>query len=389
MSENGAAMCCQQTAFAPQSISLELGDGHQTVDGGSECYDDDDGRTKRTGKHRGNSRGSFFVLVLGSKFDLYLAIKRSNCFREKGQKPCHASKHSLHDHLRRRRDLPLPDLVALAAVVSFTYSSIGQGIAQVVGPPPNSQSFLALEQRTEASKVASPGSASASSRILADPEGLVQPPGLRRHRRRLLLLSRPHRNPGHLKAPSPSEARVMEKASLVSIITTMLFYMLCGCMGYAAFGDEVPSNLLTNFGFYPLRLLNVANGAIVVHLVGACQIFCQPLFAFVEKWASTTWPDCGFVTREISLPLTLASILQRRGGAARAPGFWPLTVYFPVEMYVAQNRIRRWSTRWVCLQMLSLTSLMITVAAIIVSVAGIVTDLQVYRPFKSSYRLIN
>ncbi|XP_042435396.1 amino acid permease 3-like [Zingiber officinale] len=49
MSENGAAMCCQQTAFAPQSISLELGDGHQTVDGGSECYDDDDGRTKRTG----------------------------------------------------------------------------------------------------------------------------------------------------------------------------------------------------------------------------------------------------------------------------------------------------------------------------------------------------
>ncbi|XP_042439911.1 amino acid permease 5-like, partial [Zingiber officinale] len=52
MSENGAAMCCQQTAFAPQSISLELGDGHQAVDGGSECYDDDDddddGRTKRT-----------------------------------------------------------------------------------------------------------------------------------------------------------------------------------------------------------------------------------------------------------------------------------------------------------------------------------------------------
>ncbi|KAG6477155.1 hypothetical protein ZIOFF_066407 [Zingiber officinale] len=169
----------------------------------------------------------------------------------------------------------------------------------------------------------------------------------------------------------------------------MLFYMLCGCMGYAAFGDEVPSNLLTNFGFYPLRLLDVANGAIVVHLVGACQVFCQPLFAFVEKWASTTWPDSGFVTREISLPLTLASILQRRGGAARAPGFWPLTVYFPVEMYVAQNRIRRWSTRWVCLQMLSLTSLMITVAAIIGSVARIVTDLQVYRPFKSSYRLIN
>ncbi|KAG6477156.1 hypothetical protein ZIOFF_066408 [Zingiber officinale] len=147
MSENGAAMCCQQTAFAPQSISLELGDGHQAVDGGSECYDDDDddddGRTKRTVTLWMAS--AHIVTVVGS--GVLSAIKRSNCFREKGQKPCHASKHSLHDHLRRRRDLPLPDLVALAAVLSFTYSSIGQGIAQVVGPPPNSQSFLALEQR--------------------------------------------------------------------------------------------------------------------------------------------------------------------------------------------------------------------------------------------------
>lgn len=72
-------------------------------------------------------------------------------------------------------------------------------------------------------------------------------------------------------------------------------------------------------------------------------------------------------------------------GILGAFGFWPLTVYFPVEMYIAQKKIRRWSTKWVCLQMLSLACLVISVAAAAGSVAGVVLDLKVYRPFKTSY----
>jgi len=72
----------------------------------------------------------------------------------------------------------------------------------------------------------------------------------------------------------PAEYKTMKKATLFSIIITTIFYLLCGCMGYAAFGDLAPGNLLTGFGFYnPYWLLDIANVAIVVHLVGAYQVW--------------------------------------------------------------------------------------------------------------------
>ncbi|KAF8377066.1 hypothetical protein HHK36_030439 [Tetracentron sinense] len=72
-------------------------------------------------------------------------------------------------------------------------------------------------------------------------------------------------------------------------------------------------------------------------------------------------------------------------GLLDAFGFWPLTVYFPVEMYIAQKKIPKWSTRWVCLQILSVGSLIISVVAATGSVAGIVLDLKAYKPFKTTY----
>jgi len=40
----------------------------------------------------------------------------------------------------------------------------------------------------------------------------------------------------------------LKKATLFSMIITTVFYLLCGCMGYAAFGNYAPGNLLTGFG---------------------------------------------------------------------------------------------------------------------------------------------
>ena len=79
-----------------------------------------------------------------------------------------------------------------------------------------------------------------------------------------------------VKSP-PAEYKTMKKATLFSITVTTVFYLLCGCMGYAAFGNFAPGNLLTGFGFYnPYWLLDIANLAIVVHLVGAYQVMlCQ------------------------------------------------------------------------------------------------------------------
>jgi hypothetical protein len=189
--------------------------------------------------------------------------------------------------------------------------------------------------------------------------------------------------------------------------------MFCGCFGYAAFGDLSPGNLLTGFGFYnPYWLLDIANAAIVIHLVGAYQVYCQPLYAFIEKEAAQRFPDSEFITKDIKIPIpgfrpynlnlfrmiwrtlfvvltTVISMLlpffNDIVGLLGALGFWPLTVYFPVEMYIVQKKIRKWSTRWLCLQILSVACLIISIAAAAGSVAGIVGDLKSIKPFQTSY----
>ncbi|KAL0908851.1 hypothetical protein M5K25_023366 [Dendrobium thyrsiflorum] len=69
-------------------------------------------------------------------------------------------------------------------------------------------------------------------------------------------------------------------------------------MGYAAFGDSMPGNLLTGFGFYnPFWLLDIAKADMVIHLIGAYQEFCHQLFAFIEKWVNGAWPNSTFISK--------------------------------------------------------------------------------------------
>ncbi|XP_072965878.1 amino acid permease 3-like [Typha angustifolia] len=337
-----------------------------------------------------------------------VAIKRSNCFHENGKSnPCLVSStpYMIMFGVAEILFSQIPDfdqiwwLSILAAVMSFTYSTIGLslGIVQVIanGGIKGSLTGISIGVVTPADKVwrslqafGDIAFAYSYSLILIEIQDTI-------------------------KSPPPSESKVMKRATLVSVAVTTLFYMLCGCMGYAAFGDAAPGNLLTGFGFYnPYWLLDIANAAIVVHLVGAYQVYCQPLFAFVEKWAIQTWPKSKFITKDIRLPLsptksynlnlfrltwrtvfvivtTVISMLlpffNDVVGFLGALGFWPLTVYFPVEMYIVQKKIPKWSTRWVCLQLLSLACLIITVAAAAGSIAGVMTDLKIYKPFKTSY----
>ncbi|KAE9608669.1 putative amino acid transporter, transmembrane domain-containing protein [Lupinus albus] len=213
-----------------------------------------------------------------------------------------------------------------------------------------------------------------------------------------------------VKSP-PSEVKTIKKATKISILVTTLFYLLCGCSGYAAFGDTVPGNLLTGFGFYnPFWLIDIGNAAIVIHLVGGYQVFVQPLFAFVEKEVSKKWPKVDSKTFKISIPglspfnLNLFRLVWRTVfviittvismlipffndvlGLIGALGFWPLTVYFPVEMYIIQMKIPKWSKKWVYLQMLSVFCFIVSALATVGSVAGIILDLKNYKPFGLDY----
>ena len=72
-------------------------------------------------------------------------------------------------------------------------------------------------------------------------------------------------------------------------------------------------------------------------------------------------------------------------GILGACGFWPLTVYFPIEMYIAQNKIPKWSSKWIILQMLSVVCLAISICAAAGSIVGVINDLKVYKPFKTMH----
>jgi len=65
----------------------------------------------------------------------------------------------------------------------------------------------------------------------------------------------------------------MRKANVLGITTMTILFLLCGSLGYAAFGDHTPGNILTGFGFYePFWLVALGNVCIIVHMVGAYQV---------------------------------------------------------------------------------------------------------------------
>ncbi|KAH6776390.1 amino acid permease 6 [Perilla frutescens var. hirtella] len=213
-----------------------------------------------------------------------------------------------------------------------------------------------------------------------------------------------------LKSPPP-ENKVMKKASFVGVSTTTLFYVLCGCVGYAAFGNNAPGNFLTGFGFYePFWLIDFANVCIAVHLIGAYQVFAQPIFGFVENRCRQKWPENKLITTEhaINIPLcgvfcfntfrlvwrTLYVIItaviamifpffNHFLGLIGAASFYPLTVYFPIEMHIAQAKVLKYSWRWVWLKILSWACLIVSLVAAAGSVRGLANDVKTYKPFQT------
>ncbi|KAK7350914.1 hypothetical protein VNO77_09963 [Canavalia gladiata] len=333
-----------------------------------------------------------------------MAIKRSNCIHSSdGKNPCHISSNPYMISFGAMQIFfsQIPDfhnmwwLSIVAAIMSFTYSIIGLalGIAKIAetGTFKGSLGGISIGTVTEAQKIwgvfqalGNIAFAYSYSFVLLEIQDTIKSP--------------------------PSEVKTMKKATKLSIAVTTTFYMLCGCTGYAAFGDSAPGNLLTGFGFYkPYWLIDIANAAIVIHLVGAYQVYAQPLFAFIEKEAAKRWPKIdrefkisipGFqpysqnifvlVWRTVFVVITtvIAMLLPFFNdvlGVIGALGFWPLTVYFPVEMYILQKRIPKWSTKWIFLELLSAICLIVSIVAGLGSVVGVLLDLRKYKPFSSHY----
>lgn len=100
---------------------------------------------------------------------------------------------------------------------------------------------------------------------------------------------------------NPPEKVTMKKASITGICITTFFYLCCGGFGYAAFGNSTPGNFLTGFGFYePYWLIDFANACVVLHLIGAYQVFVS-LMRTSSKWSFwhrdiSNWSDVALIS---------------------------------------------------------------------------------------------
>lgn len=203
-----------------------------------------------------------------------------------------------------------------------------------------------------------------------------------------------------LKSP-PAENKTMKKASAIAIVITTFFYLCCGCFGYAAFGNLTPGSLLTGFeSFHPHALINFANACVILHLLGGYQLYSQPVFATLEKWFRNKFLNSDFVNRFYRVRIPLLPALQLNLfrlcfrtvyvvstvgialvfpyfnsvlGVLGALNFWPLAIYFPVEMYFQQKNIEPWTRKWIVLGIFSSICFLVTVVGLIGSVQNLVS----------------
>lgn len=129
-------------------------------------------------------------------------------------------------------------------------------------------------------------------------------------------------------------------------------------------------------------------------------MYGQPIYAKYEGWLAKKWPESVFFHHvyTLQLPLLKGQALQFTPcklvfrtvfvvvttvislmlpffnailGLLGAVAFWPLTVYYPVTVYMAQAKIKRGEWTWVILQCLSMAALVVSLLAAIGSVADI------------------
>lgn len=135
------------------------------------------------------------------------------------------------------------------------------------------------------------------------------------------------------------------------------------------------------------------------------------MYGFVEQWCSKRWPNSAFLNLEYNVRLpgkrtfkvnafrliwrtvyviitTIISMVipffNAVLGILGAIGFWPLTVYYPVEMYIRQTNVKWWGRKFFLLHLLSFVTLLISIAGLLGGIIGIIESLKHVTLFKAT-----
>jgi len=65
-----------------------------------------------------------------------------------------------------------------------------------------------------------------------------------------------------------------------------------------------------------------------------------------------------------------------------AMGYWPLTIFFPIQMFIAKQKIRKMSIKWLGLQTLNFIFMVISIATATAAIRGFSEAFHKYKPFK-------
>ncbi|GAB4815312.1 hypothetical protein N2152v2_002358 [Parachlorella kessleri] len=179
--------------------------------------------------------------------------------------------------------------------------------------------------------------------------------------------------------------KAMRRTVNWSVTVMTFFYMLVAITGYMAYGNDVAGNILNSF-VTPRWLVDTANIMVIIHLLPAYQVWSQPFFFFLENGIPKRWPKChkmftGWTFRLWFRPLYVALItfltiampfFSYIIGFVGAVGFWPTTVYYPVEMWIKMFEPSPRKRMW--LEVINIFCFVCSLIALIGSVQQIVVS---------------
>jgi len=110
----------------------------------------------------------------------------------------------------------------------------------------------------------------------------------------------------------PPDAQVsMRKAVTASISTAFGLYLLVSVLCYLALGDTAHSMVLTSFTTAAPWATALGNALVLVHMMSAFQVFCQPMFAAMEAGLARQWPQLDKWTEHGTKRLQLVRLCYR------------------------------------------------------------------------------
>lgn len=179
--------------------------------------------------------------------------------------------------------------------------------------------------------------------------------------------------------------QAMRKTVNWSVAIMTGFYLAVAVTGYMAYGNEVQGNILNSFSA-PAWLVDMANIMVIIHLLPAYQVWSQPFFFYVESnqvkwWGKRGAPKAfgGWWMRAWFRPLyvvvitfftVLLPFFSYIIGFVGAVGFWPATVYYPIEVWIRLYSPSRRHVFW--LQTLNVVCLVFSLVALVGSIQQIV-----------------